>query len=51
MPPPVTGMPLSQPVGSAPPPYTVQPNVQVTPIPAPSIAPLPPPVTTLPPLQ
>jgi general secretion pathway protein D len=32
---PVTGVPLSQPAGTAPAPYTVPPGVQVTPVPAP----------------
>ena len=45
----VTGVPLSQPIGTAPAPYTVQPaaqpGVQVTPIPAPPVP------TTQPPLQ
>jgi general secretion pathway protein D len=55
----VTGVPLSQPIGTTPAPYTVQPGVQapvpatappgvqVTPVPAPTTAPL----TTQPPLQ
>jgi general secretion pathway protein D len=43
MPPPVTGMPLSQPVGTTPQPApaAVPPGAQVTPIPAPPMTPIP----------
>jgi general secretion pathway protein D len=39
VPPTVTGVPLSQPIGTAPAPYTVPPGVQVTPVPAPPATP------------